>query len=383
MNPLLVPILTLALGLHQPATTPTEAFNNADYQRAADLWQEQADRDQTNFVPHYNLAVTHTILSQQTQDPDHLDRAAAHLVRAIELGFTNLDRIQAHPALDPLRDTETYQRLHRAWPEILTARRDATLEAWRAQLGPRYRYTTLDEHRAIAITAPTLTTTDQLETNLDLTHTLATRILGDIPADDRTPWVFVLVLTPADYAAWLASDKEIEDPRQAVALAQRIAGQYDHDTKRLVARDADATLRHEFFHALHHRHADRLALPHPPPWILEGLACLAEHLDENARPLPTDRLDIVRRRARANRLTPIETLAEMDLATFESSSPLANYAECYAIWLYLAERDQAATAYQGYAENHTNDTTGLVALEQATDRPPEQLDLDRRTQHTP
>lgn len=380
-------LAALFLGLSvalQPAGSPAEldpktAFEKREFELAARLWEQQAEQDPQSFVPHYNLAVTYTILHTQSPGGRTLDRAAAHLVHAVELGFTDLDRVEQHPALSPLRESRSYQAIRQAWPEILEARREATLAAYQAQLGPRYRYETLEDQRTVAISSPKLARAGQIKSNLAQTRMLAQRVLGDVSADENTPWVFVLVLPMAEYAAWLASEKEIQDAEQAVALAQRIAGVYDHDSKLLVARDADATLRHEFFHALHHRHADRLGLGHPPPWMLEGLACLAESIDENGQPLPTDRLEVVRRRARANRLSPVETLTQMDLQTFEARSALGHYAQSYAIWLQLIEDQTASKTYAAYLASHQEDPSGLSALLSVRDTTPERFDELRKS----
>lgn len=343
------------------AREAARAFSQGDLARAAELWQRQSDSAPDNFVPHYNLAVVHTLLA----DEPELVRATAHLVRAIELGFTDLARVERDDRLAPLRQTPTYQRIAGAWPEILGARKDATIEAWKARLGPRYRYSEHADRRVVAISPPRAVAPDELAAQLILTEKLARRVLGEsaLEADERTPWVFVIVLEPADYAGWIAGERGIDDPGQAVALAQRLAGLYDHDAKRLVSRDAGPTLRHEYYHALHHRQLDRLGKDRPPPWILEGLACLAESLDDEGNPLPTDRLDIVRRRARANRLTPIAELAAMDTQAFESRRALANYAQSYAAWLYLAERGVAGATYESYLREQAQDPSGSAAVD--------------------
>lgn len=315
------------------------AFLRGDYARAVELYDRIAEENPSSFVPFLNLSLAHAL----SMPPD-LERAQANLVVAIEQGFTDLARLDRDPRLADLRATPLYQDVSGAWPRILDARRDASLDAWKRALGPRYEYEVDADRRVVIVSFPRLARARDVSEELLRTERLADRIGVDRAVDERTPWVLVLVLQTPDYARWLATDRGLTDPAEAAALAARLPGQYDHDAKRLVSRDADATLRHEYFHALHHRHQTRLNQRHAP-WVLEGLACLAESLDEEGRPLPTDRLDVARRRAQANRLMPVGDLAALGFPAFNGERPLANYAGAYAVWLWLVERSLARDAY--------------------------------------
>ncbi|NIM60902.1 MAG: hypothetical protein GTO30_04390, partial [Acidobacteria bacterium] len=50
-------------------------------------------------------------------------------------------------------------------------------------------------------------------------------------------------------------------------------GIYEHERRRLIARDIGASLRHELTHAYHYADMDRLGQRHPL-WVQEGIATL-------------------------------------------------------------------------------------------------------------
>src|SRR5690606_3106481 len=81
-------------------------------------------------------------------------------------------------------------------------------------------------------------------------------------AEDESPWVVVILPTREDFTKW-----QLRKYGPAARTATReVGGRYDHDTKRLIARDLGSTLRHEFLHVLHWRSMMHLGQRHPI-WI--------------------------------------------------------------------------------------------------------------------
>lgn len=345
-----------SVGLARDAAAAMEA---GEYERAAELFEGVARANPQAFVPRVNLAVATTLAGDA-------ETGALHLVGAVERGFTHLESIEARPELEALRATETYGQLDAAWPRVLEARRDADLRTWRERLGPAYEYEVDEQRRVIVVTDPRTARASDVVDELARTEAVLGPILAGGATDERTPWVVVAVLSPRDYVAFLASESGLSDPSSAGAVAQRLAGQYDHDAKRLVSRDAGSTLRHEYVHVLHHRQQDRLVQRHAP-WVLEGLACLVEAIDEQGRPVVTERLEVVRRRLRANRLEPLRELATTDFEAFNGSRVLGNYAVAAAFWLWQASEGDAPGAYEEYVEGFETDPGGEGVLDGADD----------------
>src|SRR5690606_36063069 len=179
----------------------------------------------------------------------------------------------------------------------------------------------------------------------------------------HAPWVVVILPTREDFNQW-----QLRKYGPAARTATReVGGRYDHDTKRLIARDLGATLRHEFLHVLHWRSMTRLGQRHPI-WIQEGLGCLVEDLDrqpDGALLLtPSWRTNITQRLASAGRLTPITQMARLPHQAFMGSNPLARYAEARTFFLYLAAAGKLSDWYRIYTERYDEDHTGILATQE-------------------
>jgi predicted metalloprotease with PDZ domain len=155
---------------------------------------------------------------------------------------------------------------------------------------------------------------------------------------------------------------------------------YQHHMRRLVARDIGATLRHEFFHALHYGHMERIRQPHAL-WVQEGLASLYEEyeLDENGtiRFLSNDRQLIVKSRARAGRLMKWSELFALTSQEFmEKATSL--YPTVRSIFEFVADEGKLVEWYTAYVTHFDADRTGAKAFEEVFGRPITDIEKDWR-----
>ncbi len=328
-----------------------EAFTQGDADRAHRLLVALLEDEPTNPILHYNLAAARAMRGET-------DAAAESLLDALTLGFVDLHRMEADPRLAPLRDHPTYQRVVSSWRTLLDKRAEAELAALESVLADEYRVERDDGARIAVVAALGERDLDAAQREID-TMLRCAGVLFDVAASDEDrpdPWIIVLIPTPEDYLS--------------MARRTTLAGFYDHDRRRLVTRDIGPTLRHELFHALHHRHMDRLGQRHPI-WIQEGLASLYEDLSDAdaCRPAPSWRTDTARTLARANALTPLPRLVEMDHASFLGPRSQAHYAEARALMLFLHERGALAPWYRLYTRTAGEEPTGAGALEAVLGRP--------------
>lgn len=350
------------------AARAAAAFTAGDFAAAADLFSQQAEAEPGNFVPHYNRACA---LARVGDVPT----AEAALQRAVELGFASLSTLTTDPDLAPLRQGTLYNALINHWPRILDARRPVGLDHARQWLSRKPRELPLPLLRLDLLSGQSEYATALASKSIERVTAWTQAALIPAIAEPGAPnsqndaWITVIVPDDADFTRWLVWTF---GPEAAAGGVSSIGGAYEHDMKRLVARDVGATLRHELFHALHWRHTERLGQRHPI-WITEGLASLLEDMDPPAtgeslwRPVPSARTNIVHRLAQRDRLTPLAELAALDQRTFATSKPLRRYAEARAVFMYLLERGELQTWYHTYttdpAHGYAADPTGLKAIE--------------------
>jgi hypothetical protein len=161
---------------------------------------------------------------------------------------------------------------------------------------------------------------------------------------------------------------------------------YYHSRRELIAADPHRALRHEFVHALHHRHMDAVGQEHAA-WIQEGLAALYEEYrldpDGDVRFTPNDREPLTRMLATTGRLIPWRDLATMRPGAVRADAARA-YPQLRSIFRYIADRDRLAAWYETYVDGFEDDPTGVTALEVAFGHPVDELErqwrrwLDRR-----
>jgi hypothetical protein len=229
------------------------------------------------------------------------------------------------------------------------------VDKWRKEHGDEFYRYEHDEARRI-----------QFITSLDETDHAAMRDMLDREADhlastffgaDPRRYVIIVNPTPAD-AAKLLPDRHVH-------------GTYKHMKGMLIAADTGASLRHEFFHALHHDHMDRVGQQHPL-WIQEGLAALYEDYELGGEGeitfLPNERRNIAKSLAREDRLLPLDQFAALSDTDF-SAKPSRNYVQARTLFEFLADRDLLERWYATYIRGFPRDSSGAQALVEVFDLP--------------
>lgn len=346
------------------STDAIEAFNRQDFDEAERLLAELLQLDPGHFVGHYNMAC---VMCAQGR----VEEATHSMTRAVETGFCSLPTLRADPNLAPLRATPFYTTLVANWPAVLAARRAAGRELARNWVTGKTSEIADAALRIDIVSAHDETSTASAHDELQIVADWADATLfPEPPPADETPWVAVILPDDDDFTKWLV----LQFGPAARSGVSGIGGAYEHDHKRLIARDLGATLRHEFFHILHWRDMDMRGQVHPV-WIQEGLASLVEDMDPPATgstwsPAPSWRTNQIRNRAERNLLTPVEELTARDANLFTRRNPLAHYAEARALLMYLDHLGLLGEWYRTYTTDadhgYDADRTGVAAIEHAT-----------------
>lgn len=333
------------------------AFERKDYAGAVAMLRERLARNPRDPFLTYNLACAQAMLGET-------DAAAESLIDAISFGFVDLRYAERDPHLDPIRDNAKYRLVIRGWRELLDARGKADAAGAAEALGQGYE-SMLDHERRLSIVwsmDPQSFEEAQREMRR-VAEWAAEHVFGAeaLSSDDPArpdPWVMVLLPTRRDFVRLVG--------------APGVGGYYDRDRRRLVTQDIGPSLRHEFFHVLHWRHAERLGQQHAL-WIMEGLASLLEDVDETPEGAyvlaPSWRTNIARRLDRANRITPWRDFFAMPREGFMGDRARANYAQARAIFMFLHERGVLRRWYDAYVRTFAQDSTGAAATEQVFEAP--------------
>lgn len=335
---------------------------------------EQALARLVRFAPEDELAWLNLMRVQLAQSK--VQAAEESLRSAVERGWSDLRRLAADPRLKPLRERELGRQL--LANAAVIGRASAELRAQRAarEMGPK-AVVTLDDQLHIAVVSalePAATEAARREiaavadwfARAVLPEGVPVRVAGDKPDELPDVWVVVRLPSRAQFDRWAASELG--------ARAGSVGGLYDHDRKELVTRDTGGTLRHEFAHALHWRHCDRLGQVHPM-WVQEGLCSLVEDVEPSAdgagplRPVVSWRTNTVRNMAGIGRLPAWDRLLAKDADAFVSTNPLANYAVARSIFLFLSEKGVLRNWYTAFTAGHAADPTGREAFQIALGRP--------------
>jgi hypothetical protein len=351
-----ITVLVLAALLAGPAlAAPTtlqrriyQSFMDGDFARAAILIETHLEHHPRDPVMLYNAACAYCHLQQP-------DRAASYLRRAVEAGLDDLDQIARDPDLDPLRDHPVYRAVVRELEGSGGGPADS-LERWRAHYGSDNYLYDQDERRRIAY-ATALDRTSHREMRRMIEHQTdqLQKMLFEVSLDS---YLLVAVPTPSDGERLFNGN-------------ERAGGIYEHDKRRLIARDTGSSLRHELVHALHYAHMDRLGQRHPL-WVQEGLAALYESYalgGEGAIAfLPNERHNIVKGLALANRLTRWREMFAMSDDTFMAKANQL-YPQARSIFEFLAEQGKLSCWYHALIETHEEDPTGAEAFVICFDEP--------------
>jgi hypothetical protein len=351
-----ITVLALAALLATPTAVAStlqrriyQSFMDGDYARAATLIETHLEQHPGDPVMLYNAACAYCHLQE-------IERAATYLHRAVAAGLDDLDQIARDPDLEPLRDHPIYRAMVRGLEETTSANAES-LERWRSYFGSDEYLYDQDRERRIAYA-----------TALDRTSHLEMRRMIERQADQLQRMLFAVSL---DSYLLIA----VPTPRDGERLFNgndRAGGIYEHDKRRLIARDTGSSLRHELVHALHYAHMDQLGQRHPL-WIQEGLASLYESyvIDSDGGSisfLPNERHNIVKGLALSGRLTRWRDLFEMSDDEFmDKASRL--YPQARSIFEYLAEQGKLSCWYRALIENHEADPSGGRAIRICFDQP--------------
>ncbi|MDY7108863.1 MAG: PDZ domain-containing protein [Planctomycetota bacterium] len=331
------------------------AFDAGDYQRAANLLEEHLKRwpDDPDMI--YNLACAYCRLGEA-------EKAGEALLRAVRAGFRDFEHMRTDPDLAAIRGEELFQAILEAARRVDVSPEGA-LKRWKEKFGEDgYRYET-DEQRRLAF-ATALDDRSHREMR-DMLQRQADHLRKTLFGEPPAYFVLVAVPTPSDANIVFGGDAAI-------------GGRYEHANRRLIARDIGRSLRHEFVHAMHYGHMERLGLTQAHPiWIQEGLATLYETYEEGKNGsitfLPNDRDNVARRLANTGRLTKWADLFSMSPQQF-MRRPGQLYPQVRAIFEYLAEEGKLGDWYHAYVEHFTDDISGARALGIVFDRPAHEVE---------
>ena len=336
-----------------------ECFVSGDYQQAVALIRTHLETSPNDAGMLYNLACAYCMLHDY-------DNSASSLLKAFKAGFDDIEHMRSDPDLQGLRDHPTFRRILEEADKASTRTTRDALAQWRDAYGTvNYRYDSdkdrrinyavaLDDHSFASIKAMLEREADQVR---------ATLFEGQKPGYD----VLIAIPTPADSDRFFNGQDDI-------------GGMYQHPMRRLVARDIGASLRHEFFHALHYAEMERTRQRHPL-WIQEGLASLYEDYEINAdgsiRFIPNDRQYFVKARARAGRLIDWETLFPMNAELFMARAQ-QNYPQVRSVFEFVAEQGKLVEWYRAYVKTYAEDPTSTMAFEQVFGQSLEEIERSWR-----
>jgi tetratricopeptide (TPR) repeat protein len=320
-----------------------ECFDRGEYTRAVELIQDYLKYSPNDAGMIYNLACAHSRLSD-------FDAAASDLLRAFKAGFRDIEHMRHDPDLAALRQHPTYKAILEQADRIAADSAKTAVERWREKYGvEHYRYETDKEHRINYATALDETSHKEMREMLDKQADQMIKSLFDQPP---AYYVLIAVPTPED------SDKFFNGNAS-------IGGMYQHDQRRLVARDIGGSLRHEFFHLMHYGHMERLHQQHPL-WVQEGLASLYEdyelHSDGSIKFLPNDRQLTVKGRSKAGSLVRWKDLFGMNAESFMDKARQM-YPQVRSIFEFVADQGKLEKWYRSYVDHFDEDRSGAKAFE--------------------
>ncbi len=351
-----------------------KAFSEQRFADAEVLLRRQLEIQPGNYVIFYNLACARTAQGDAAHGMEFL-------VKAVEGGFDDLREMQKDPSLRPLRELADYKRIVEHWPELLEARRDANVESVLEFFSKSYRVERDERLRLVFVTGVNKESVAAARQEISKLGEWASKDvfpgLLDEPECRNDPWVVVVLPPREDFLKWVVS----RHGEGAITGVSSIGGEYDHDTKILVAQDLGSSLRHEFFHVLHWRSCMRLGQRHAF-WVQEGLCSLVEDYslaaDGTVTPERSWRTNIVKRLERAGQLPPLADLCTMPAARFMGTRVLASYARARTAFMFLSEHGKLGEWYRNYTATYEQDRAGVKAWELTMNSPIKQIDLTMR-----
>jgi tetratricopeptide (TPR) repeat protein len=336
------------------------AFEQGEHDRAARLIEEQLASRANDHGLLYNLACAYSRLGR-------VEDAASALYRAVAAGFRDFARMESDADLDAIRGTVMYGAIRDAAREAAAEAAQTALDRWKRAYGDRdYRYEIDDKRKIAFATALDAESHEAMKRMLQGEADVLIKLLFEAPPER---FVLIAVPTPADSDALFGGDDSV-------------GGRYEHGPRRIVTRDTGSSLRHEFVHAFHYAHMERLGLRQAHPiWIQEGLAALFEDFeigrDGAIEFLPNERDNIVKRRVGMGRATRWRELLEMESDRFMANAG-RNYPMARSIFAFVASNGRITEWYRIYVKTHGEDPTGVLAFEQCFGKTLEEIELDWR-----
>lgn len=336
------------------------AFAQGDFKRAEVLIDRHLERWPGDANMRYNQACALAQLHE-------IDESAAALRKAVEAGFRDFDHMIGDPDLEPIRQHDVYLAIVEAHLRTRSRTVGDALSEWKQRFGDEnYRYE-VDRDRKVAIAAALDEVSfDEMKAML---RTQEDHLLANLFA--LPPEEYVLIAVPT-----------VEDGDRLFNGSRNVGGKYEHRQRRIIARDIGGTLRHEFVHALHYGHMERLGLKRPHPlWVQEGLATLYEDYvvenDGSFTFLPNIRHNIAQNLAKRNRLKPWNELFATSAKEFMANAG-QNYPQVRSIFEYIAEQGRLGEWYQTFVTTFDEDPTGMLAFEKVFDKPAGEVEADWR-----
>ncbi|MDA0802368.1 MAG: PDZ domain-containing protein [Planctomycetota bacterium] len=350
-------------------------WNDAD--RFAREWLQGHPDDELML---YNLACAQSQLGDQR-------RAADSLRQAMHAGFMEWDHMDADEDLAPLRSHESWESVVAVRDSIRSAprrgnggtdragigpgptgRAERVLEDWKSRHGETaYRYERDTVRKLIFISSLDPVADGEMKSQI---RSLADHLIEAFFVEAQPDTVVVAIPTLEDAKLYLEVSDEPNGPTQG--------GVYDHGERALVSRDIGSSLRHEFTHAMHWGHMDRLRQRHPI-WIMEGLAALHEayELTDSGRIRfrPNERHNVVWDAINRGVAPSWDRLFRLGSEEFvDPSQSLLNYATARSIFEHLASQRKVEEFYRAYVNRYAEDPSGRRALETVWGKPIEKVE---------
>jgi hypothetical protein len=285
--------------------------------------------------------------------------AAGYLKRAIEEGFTDFAAVESGADFAGLRRHESWSvvqeamrtaRAHNENGALSGAEATKAVDAWRMRFTTGYRSFPDGATNTVLVTTQDPTSRSELLSMLAaMTQDQVSRLFGKGLAQP----VAVIVAVGTD--------------GEGDGLTPSRAGRYEHGMRRLLTRDTGATLRHEFTHALHFAHMERINQLHPI-WLREGLATVFETYrtreDGSFEFLPNERADAAMQLLATGVAPGLRRLLTMPEDDFQKDGE-STYPLVRSLMEFTASRGALERLYAEAVAGFRDDPTCTRALERA------------------
>ncbi len=333
---------------------------SADALTRARAWLERAPGDASMLA----------LAAQAAAQGGDQRMAAALLKRAIDEGYTDFAAIEQCADFSVLRRHESWSIVQAAMTSA-RARNDAgaltggeavrAVDAWRMEHTSGYRAFPDGNTNTILVTGQDSVSREELQSMVaSIEKDQAKRLFG---GGLRQPVALIIAA---------GADGETD------GITEKHAGRYEHGTRRLLTRDTGATLRHEFTHAMHFAHMERLGQLHPI-WLREGLATLYEtcrwNPDGSLAFLPNERADAALGLMELERAPSLRTLLTLPEPAFQQDGE-STYPLVRSLMEFVSSRGALERLYAEATAGYRDDPECTKALERALGASLEAIERD-------